>query len=64
MVVPCKGCTDRRDLCHSKCERYKQYREEIDEARKKRQESIYTDATIRKLRYNRLKKMRVIGRKA
>ena len=30
MICPCKGCEDRTIKCHSVCERYKAYREEID----------------------------------
>jgi hypothetical protein len=26
----CRECTDRKIGCHSKCERYKQFREEIE----------------------------------
>lgn len=30
MRPPCKGCPDRRELCHATCERYLAYREERD----------------------------------
>ena len=26
MNAPCKGCTDRYLMCHSNCEKYKQYK--------------------------------------
>lgn len=37
MNAPCKDCPDRRELCHSLCEKYKEFvkeREEIREARR------------------------------
>ena len=30
MIAPCKGCKERRPLCHSFCEKYLKYREYID----------------------------------
>lgn len=27
----CKGCTERREKCHSQCEKYKAFRKELDE---------------------------------
>lgn len=33
MVCPCKGCKDRYPACHSKCDKYKQWRKELDERR-------------------------------
>ena len=27
---PCYNCEERHDLCHSHCERYLKYREELD----------------------------------
>lgn len=37
MRVPCKDCPDRHPLCHSDCERYKAYREDVDRRRTERQ---------------------------
>lgn len=28
---PCKDCTDRSATCHGSCERYKQYKAELEE---------------------------------
>lgn len=28
--APCKGCTDREVGCHAGCERYREFRAEID----------------------------------
>ncbi len=30
MMSPCKDCTERKIGCHSKCELYKQFREEVE----------------------------------
>lgn len=37
MIAPCKDCPERHELCHSSCEKYKDFvkeREEIREARR------------------------------
>lgn len=36
IVSPCKDCPERFIGCHSSCERYKQYRSELDEFKAKR----------------------------
>jgi hypothetical protein len=33
---PCKDCPDRHEKCHSACEKYLEYRKQIDEINKKR----------------------------
>lgn len=38
MVAPCKDCTDRELGCHSKCEKYKAFKEWNDQAREKRRQ--------------------------
>ena len=27
----CKGCVDRHENCHSECEKYKEYRQELED---------------------------------
>lgn len=34
MKAPCKGCADRHQLCHSHCEKYAEFRREIDKQKK------------------------------
>lgn len=34
MKAPCKDCTERHDGCHGKCERYRAYREDIENRKK------------------------------
>lgn len=29
-MCPCKNCKDRHELCHSTCEKYRTYRENLD----------------------------------
>lgn len=33
MLTPCKDCPARRTACHDTCERYKEYRAELDAQR-------------------------------
>lgn len=38
----CKGCTERHEGCHSQCERYKAFRNELDD--KNRQKRLENEA--------------------
>ena len=33
---PCQFCTDRREGCHSNCQRYTEYRAQLDEANQRK----------------------------
>lgn len=47
MTPSCKDCPDRKILCHSTCEKYKKYREEIEYANKQRQlKNMFTENNI------------------
>lgn len=35
---PCKGCPDRRTPCHDTCERYKEWKQRLEELNKARRE--------------------------
>ena len=35
IVAPCKDCTDRYLMCHSSCERYKNWKDEVDDIKEK-----------------------------
>lgn len=49
MTLSCKDCPDRKILCHSTCEKYKKYREEIEYANKQRQlKGMFTENNISK----------------
>ena len=37
-MPPCKGCTERFTACHDKCERYKEWKQRLDELNKARRE--------------------------
>jgi hypothetical protein len=42
---PCKGCTDRHDLCHSDCEQYLEFRRKYEaEKRAYEEEKTITGA--------------------
>lgn len=48
-LSPCKGCSERFVGCHSNCEKYKEFTQENDEIRKKRQSHyFYDDYAIKK----------------
>lgn len=34
MNVPCRNCKEREEGCHSKCERYSAFKEEVERIRK------------------------------
>lgn len=61
MTAPCLGCKDRCVGCHADCDRYKEFREQMDavlEARAqiKAQEAVFHDAvnkTCRRIRRTR-----------
>lgn len=36
-AVPCKDCAERHDRCHSKCERYSNFKMELDKIHKVQQ---------------------------
>lgn len=38
MLAPCKGCQDRHTLCHGQCERYKEFKKQVDDIRQKEQQ--------------------------
>lgn len=40
MKPPCKGCTEREPLCHSKCEKYLAFRKDRDEFLIRKQEFL------------------------
>ena len=63
MTAPCKNCTDRQMGCHGKCERYKAYREVMDEAARKRYaageaEGLEIEGKLRIMKTRRLDKRR------
>lgn len=63
MTAPCKNCTDRQMGCHGQCERYKAYREVMDEAGRKRYaageaEGLEIEGKLRIMKTRRLEKRR------
>ena len=45
MVCPCKDCSDRHELCHSDCEKYREWKEQKDRVRAmRREEKSISDA--------------------
>lgn len=54
---PCQYCEDRYRLCHSYCERYKEYRRELDkwnemDIREKKKARDYCDFVVRSIDHN------------
>ena len=37
-MSPCKGCTERHEVCWGKCEKYKTWKRDLDELNKRRKE--------------------------
>ena len=35
---PCKGCNERFTACHDKCDKYKEWKRDLDELNKRRKE--------------------------
>ena len=48
---PCYKCQRRFSGCHSNCEDYKTFREELDEINKKEAQERFIDCSIRKIRH-------------
>ena len=38
--APCKDCPDRHEACHDTCERFKEYRKKIEQAKANRAEAM------------------------
>ena len=43
---PCYGCEDREVGCHSKCDLYKEFREDLDKRNKIRHDKLITEKRI------------------
>ena len=46
MIPPCKGCEDRKMLCHSSCEKYlewKKFRDEVNQRMREYKEKSFTE---------------------
>ncbi len=64
-TAPCMNCPDRHELCHSTCERYKQFEREREAIREKKMQENRTETNfsprLLSLR-NELKMNKVRGR--
>lgn len=40
---PCKECPDRHEACHDTCERFREFRRKLEEAKEKRLEMLRTN---------------------
>lgn len=45
-MAPCKGCTDRYEACHGKCERYLSWKKRHDALREKIRRAKYPDSWV------------------
>lgn len=43
---PCQFCADRREGCHSNCQRYKAFRARMDEANQKKERDRVADGVL------------------
>lgn len=39
-ITCCKGCAERHEACHDKCERYREQKAELNAANTERQEAV------------------------
>lgn len=54
MPCPCKGCENRHESCHGKCEAYDNFKKEREVYNnKKTQESLDLSAYIRRVTYQK-----------
>ena len=48
-MPPCKGCTERHEVCWGKCEKYKEWKKLVDGANKARKEYQFKTAIFSKI---------------
>lgn len=48
-MPPCKGCTERHEVCWGKCEKYKEWKKLVDGANKARKEYQFKAAIFSKI---------------
>lgn len=44
--APCKGCKERKENCHSECEKYQEFLKENEKIREARKEDTINRSTI------------------
>lgn len=55
-MSPCKGCDIRAEGCHAICMRYAAYREELEDKREKRKQTLIRDGVAMSSIKKRLRK--------
>ena len=55
-MSPCKGCNVRAEGCHAICMRYAAYRDELEEKREKRKQTLINDGAAMPSIKKRLRK--------
>ena len=55
-MSPCMGCNVRAAYCHAICMRYAAYRDELEEKREKRKQTLINDGTAMSSIKKRLRK--------
>lgn len=55
-MSPCKGCNIRTEGCHAICMRYAAYREELEDKREKRKQTLINDGAAMSSIKKRLRK--------
>ena len=58
MTCPCRGCTDRKFLCHSQCGRYQEWKREYEETKMNRQEYVSISEQSKRRHWRSLKTSR------
>lgn len=44
-IAPCKDCSERHEACHDSCDKYKEWKAELDAMRSKIAEQKYIEQT-------------------
>ena len=56
MQTPCKDCYDRYENCHAECEKYKEWRSELDSIREKIIDAKIKNAELTRRRNDAIRK--------
>ena len=48
MLSPCQKCTERHPMCHGKCEKYAEFRKEVEKVAKRRNKAKFVSERSKK----------------
>ena len=56
LAAPCKDCEDRHEGCHTECDKYKEYKAELDKRKEEARSRTCREARYVDTRFGRQKK--------